>query len=85
MNEPQLHQHHDHPHTLTIYIDGRPFTTVDDDQEAAALLRLAGLDPASYDLGIIKHGKTERFPDVQLIKLHNGEEFVTIRQQAPVA
>jgi hypothetical protein len=42
---------HDEQHkTIHFTIDGKPFTTRDDDQEAAALLRLAGLDPNAYDL-----------------------------------
>ena len=73
------------PKKLTITIDGRPFTTRDDDQEAAALLRLAGLNPDQYDLGQVKNGETKRFNDGKLIKLHDGEAFVSIRQMATVA
>lgn len=74
-----------HPKRLTITIDGRAFVPNDDDEYAAALLRLAGLDPNMYDLGEIKHGETKRFPDDKLIKLHDGDAFVTIRQSATVA
>lgn len=73
------------PKELRISIDGRQFTTIDDDQEAAALLRLAGLDPERYDLGRIKNGETKRFNDGKLINLHDGDAFVSIRQMAPVA
>jgi len=74
-----------HPKELTIHIDGRRFTINDDRQTAAGLLHLAGLDPARYDLGEIEHGKTTRYEDDRLITLHEGEKFVSIRQEAPVA
>lgn len=87
------HDDHDHEHNehdkhrkrLTITIDGRPFTTIDDDQEAASLLRLAGLDPELFDLGEVRNGETKRFNDGKLIKLHDGDAFVSIRQMAAVA
>jgi hypothetical protein len=74
-----------HDKELTITIDGRPFVTRDDNQEAAALLGLAGLDPEQYDLGEIKNGETKRFNDGKLIKLRDGDAFVSIRQMATVA
>jgi hypothetical protein len=73
------------PKELTIHIDGRRFSINDDRQTAAELLHLAGLDPARYDLGEIEHGKTTRYEDDRPITLHEGEKFVSIRQEAPVA
>ena len=35
---------------IPFTIDGQPFTTDDLSQHASALLRLAGLDPATFDL-----------------------------------
>lgn len=71
---------------ITITIDGRPFVTRDDDQEAAALLRLAGVDPAQYDLAKIKHnGDTKLYRDEKVIDLKDGDAFVTVRKSAPVA
>lgn len=73
------------PKKLTIRIDGRRFTTDDDQQTAAELLRLAGLDPDRYDLSEIEHGKTTRYADDQRLTLHDGDKFVSIRQEAQVA
>ena len=36
---------------IPFTIDGQPYTTNDLSQRASALLRLAGLDPAIFDLG----------------------------------
>ncbi|WP_435771395.1 hypothetical protein [Nocardioides sp. SYSU DS0651] len=71
---------------LTIIIDGQRYTTRDDDQEAASLLRLAGADPAQYDLARIKNnGEYKVFRDERVLDLEDGDEFVTVRQSAPVA
>jgi hypothetical protein len=71
---------------ITITIDGQSFTTRDDDQEAAALLRLAGVDPAQYDLARIRHdGEPKVYRDEKVIQLKNGDAFVTVRQSAQVA
>jgi hypothetical protein len=66
-------------------IDGKPFTVEDHEQKVEALLRLAGLDPANYDLAKVRVGKEpERFSADQTIRVHQDEEFVTIRHSAPV-
>lgn len=71
---------------LTFSIDGVTYSTHDDDQEAAALLRLAGVDPAQYDLAKIKHnGETRVYRDEKVIDLKDGDAFVTVRQSASVA
>ncbi|MHB1008436.1 MAG: multiubiquitin domain-containing protein [Propionibacteriaceae bacterium] len=70
---------------LTIRIDGRHFSLTEGQQTAAELLQLAGLDPARYDLAQIVHGTTTRFVDDQTIDLHEGDKFVSIRQEASVA
>ncbi|QHE73617.1 multiubiquitin domain-containing protein [Rhodococcus sp. WAY2] len=77
---------HESRKKLTITIDGQPFTTRDDDQESAALLRLAGLDPAQYDLAKIKrNGEPKVYRDEKVIDLEEGDAFVTVRQSAQVA
>jgi hypothetical protein len=77
---------HEHRNKITIIIDGERFSTRDDDQEAAALLRLAGVDPAQYDLARIKpNGAYKVIRDERVIDLHDSDEFVTVRQNAPVA
>lgn len=71
---------------IRFTIDGERHTTYDDDQTAAALLRLAGVDPAGYDLArILPAGGTEPFHDEQLVKIENGDEFVTAKQVGGVA
>ena len=67
-------------------IDGEPYTSYDDDQSAAALLRLAGVDPAGYDLArILPAGGTESFRDEEIVKLQSGNEFVTTKHVGGVA
>jgi hypothetical protein len=80
-----MNDEHKPPKTITITIDGQPHTTADDDQEAAALLRLAGVDPAQYDLAKVKHGGEPKvYRDEKVINLKDGDAFVTVRQSAPV-
>jgi hypothetical protein len=75
------------PKTVKFTIDGRPFTTDDPHQSAAALLRLAGLEPSGYDLGEIRPGNPEpkRFKDDQPVHIQDGDRFVSIRERADVA
>lgn len=70
---------------ITFTIDGKEYTTRDDDQEAAALLRLAGLDPNLYDLAKVKGADTKVFKDKKIVELHDGDVFVSVKQTASVA
>lgn len=71
---------------VTITIDGVPYTPDGDHQQASALLRMAGVDPAQYDLAMVKqHGQTQVFNDDKTINLKDGDTFVTVRQSAQVA
>jgi hypothetical protein len=72
--------------SVTFTIDGRSFTLDDPHQVAADLLRLAGLDPTLYDLARMRPGKAEpqRFKDDQPVRIHEGNEFVSIRERAEV-
>ena len=71
---------------MTITIDSVPYTVRDDDWEARALLLLAGLDPAEYDLAQIKrNGTLKRFKDRQIVRVENGDEFESVKQEGPVA
>jgi hypothetical protein len=66
-------------------IDGKPHTVDDPEQTAAALLRLAGFDPAHYDLARVRPGeKPKRYSGDEPVRVHEGEEFITIRHSAPV-
>lgn len=77
---------HDKRKTITLTIDGQAFFTRDDDQEAASLLRLAGVDPTQYDLAkIIRNGEPKVYRDEKVINLKDGDAFVTVRQSAQVA
>lgn len=61
-----------------ITIDDQRYPINDDDQEAAALIRLAGRDPKLYDLFLVsKKGVEERIRDNQIMNLKHGQEFVT--------
>lgn len=76
--------HHDQP--ITITIDGQSFTPDGDHQQTSALLWMAGVDPAQYDLAMIKqHGQTHVYRDDQVIYLKDSDAFVTVRQSAQVA
>ncbi len=82
------HRNHDDcPREVRFTIDGRRFSTTDRKQPAAALLRLAGLDPACYDLAEIRRRCDEprRYSDDQIVRIDDGDKFVTIRQCAQVA
>jgi hypothetical protein len=79
-------EHNHHHKTIRFTIDGKPITTTDDDQQAANLLRLAGLDPNVYDLAKVIHGGTPKvFKDTSVVELENGDKFVSVRQNALVA
>lgn len=73
--------------TIQFNIDGRAFTIEDPRQTAADLLRLAGLDPAGYDLAEIRGGSAHphRFADDHVLNVKNGDRFVSIRERAEVA
>lgn len=72
---------------ITFTIDGKAFTVEDGLQTAAALLRLAGLDPSGYDLAEIRPGGAEpkRYKDDQPVRVKDGDKFVSIRERAEVA
>jgi hypothetical protein len=62
-------------------IDGTSFSSWDDDQTAAALLRLAGFNPADEDLARVNEGGgLEKFSDEQIIAIGDDDEFVTTRR-----
>lgn len=68
-------------------IDGRRYETRTRKQPAADLLRLAGLDAARYDLGVLRghHPHPTRFADDDIVTIHEAERFVSIRHSADVA
>ena len=73
---------------IPFTIDGKPFTTDDLSQRASALLRLAGLDPAIFDLGELvgkEHPEPKRYDDDEIVTITKDARFVSIRQKAPVA
>lgn len=72
--------------TATVTVDGRNVVSPRH-TTAGALLRLAGLDPAGYDLALVRPGGAapKRFRDDEPVELHDGDAFVSVRQVAPVA
>ena len=74
--------------SIPFTIDGQPFTTDDVSQKAADLLRLAGLDPANYDLGELQgkeRPQTKRYADNEVVEIEKDARFVSIRQSGDVA
>jgi hypothetical protein len=64
---------------LKITIDGERYTTHDDDQEGAALVRLAGKDPERYDIAKVKaNGELHVYRNGKVIDLADGDEFITV-------
>jgi hypothetical protein len=75
------------PRAVQFTIDGRGYETTERKQQASALLRLVELDPGLYDLGEL-HGqrpKPVRYADTEIVEIHPGARFVSIRQRADVA
>jgi hypothetical protein len=72
---------------LEFTIDGRPERTKIRRHRAADLLRLVGLTPDRYDLGRLSghDHKPTRFADDEIVEIHQGDRFVSIRQRADVA
>ena len=74
--------------SIPFTIDGKPFTTDDISQRASALLHLAGLDPAKYDLGELigkDRPETKHFDDDEVVEITKDARFVSIRQKGPMA
>lgn len=73
---------------VSFTIDGEPYRVEARRQRAVDLLRLAGRDPASFDLAKLTGGgdrRTQRYNDNDSLTVHEGDRFVSIRQSAPVA
>ena len=74
--------------SIPFTIDGQPFTTDDPSQRASEILRLAGLDPAIFDLAELvgkERPETKRFPDDEIVPIVKDARFISIRHSAPVA
>ena len=74
--------------SIPFTIDGQSYTTDDISQRAADLLRLAGLNPDTYDLGELigkERPETKRFKDGELVEIEKDARFVSIRQKGDVA
>ncbi len=73
---------------IPFTIDGVPYKIDHLSQRASELLRLAGLDPAGYDLGEVEAGvqlETIWYRDDDTVEIHPFSRFVSRRQSAPVA
>ncbi|WP_428343176.1 hypothetical protein [Mycobacterium sp.] len=63
---------------IRLEIDGKPQVTIDNDQEAAALLRSVGRDPAHYDLSRVDDAGDETFFKASdLVQISPGDRFRT--------
>lgn len=73
--------------SVQFTVDGRTVTNPEKKITAAAMLRLAGLDPAGYDLAEVRGGQAghKRFRDDEQVHVKDGDAFVSIRQRAEVA
>lgn len=74
--------------SIPFTIDGQPYSTDDLSQTAADILRLAGLNPDTYDLGELigkERPETKRFADKELVEIEKDARFVSIRQKGDVA
>ena len=72
---------------IPFTIDGEGYTTSDLSQKASALLRLAGLDPARYDLGELQgkdRPETKRYEDEEFVEIQKDARYVSIREKATV-
>ena len=72
---------------IPFTIDGVSYVTDDISQKAAAILRLAGLNPAEFDLGELQgkdRPETKRFEDEEVVEIEKDARFVSIRQKATV-
>lgn len=75
-------------HLTPFTIDGVPYETDDLSQRASQLLKLAGLDPAGFDLGEVEgkeHLKTTWYKEDETVSVHKNARFVSRRHSAPVA
>ncbi|NTW38289.1 MAG: hypothetical protein HGA44_00140 [Cellulomonadaceae bacterium] len=77
-------QHFATRHKVRFKIDGEPFQSFDDDQTAAALLRLAGLNPDEFDLARVI-GAAGTYSGDTVVVISDGDEFVTAKRVGPVA
>lgn len=83
-NHADHHGGHDNETTFTV--DGETYTVSDPNQTPESILRLAGVDPTTHDLGEVQHnGDTKVYTDTQVVHIKDGDAFVTVRKSAPVA
>ncbi|WP_144662876.1 hypothetical protein [Paenarthrobacter nicotinovorans] len=70
--------------TITFTVDNVELKVSDKHQTAGAILALAGLDAAMYELAKL-HGDGAAYKADQQVIVHEGDAFVTVRTSAPVA
>jgi hypothetical protein len=63
---------------VTVTLDGVEYTVEDRRQPAADVLRLAGLDPADYDLmRVVGKDKEQRYHDQEEVQLVPGGSYLS--------
>lgn len=64
---------------VTFTLDGVEYTVADRRQLAGDVLRLAGLDPADYDLlRVVGKGQEQRFQDQDEVQLVPGGQYLSL-------
>jgi len=73
--------------SVTFTLDGRSLTSPTRKMSAGDLLRLGGLDPAGYDLTVIRPGQApeKAYDDDRQVVIKDGDKFLSVRQSAQVA
>jgi hypothetical protein len=65
--------------SVTFSLDGVEHTVTDPSETASAVLQLAGLDPAEYDLlRVVGKGEEQRFHDQDKVQLVPGGRYLSL-------
>ena len=64
-------------HTISFTVDTNPLTATAKKMTAAAILQLAGLDPETHYLVLVKGRKQDRLANDEIVNLHDDMTFVS--------
>jgi len=67
----------DRQRTKEFTVDGVAFTTTKRELTAAQVMEIAGLDPATHYLTLVKERKQTRLANDEVIKIRDGMTFVS--------
>jgi hypothetical protein len=85
MNQPITTEHNTTQHEsedkcdsrIEFSVDGEDFTTNERRLTAAQILQLAGLDPATHYLTLVRGKKQQRLANDEVVEMHDGLRFVS--------